>query len=180
MTDELQRKVDRAVKLIQAAGKVAKEHGQPLEICYSGGKDSDVILELARMSGVDIRPIYKNTTIDPPGTIAHARSKGVEIRQPKMTFREVLWAHGLPSRFRRACCDKLKEYKILDYAVIGVRRDESPKRAERYKEPELCRVYNKKEKTRQYLPILDWTAADVEAFIMERGIKCHSLYYDED
>ena len=180
MTEELKKKVNRAVKLIQAAGKVAKEHGQPLEICYSGGKDSDVILELARMSGADIRPIYKNTTIDPPGTIAHARSKGVEIRQPKMTFREVLWAHGLPSRFRRACCDKLKEYKILDYAVIGVRRDESPKRAERYKEPELCRVYNKKEKTRQYLPILDWTAADVEAFIMERGIKCHSLYYDED
>ena len=49
MTDELQRKVDRAVKLIQAAGKVAKEYGQPLEICYSGGKDSDVILELARI-----------------------------------------------------------------------------------------------------------------------------------
>ena len=61
MTNELQRKVDRAVKLIQAAGKVAKEHGQPLEVCYSGGKDSDVILELARMSGADIRPIYKNT-----------------------------------------------------------------------------------------------------------------------
>ena len=73
MTDELQRKVDRSVKLIQAAGKVAKEHGQPLEICYSGGKDSDVILELARMSGVEYRAIYKNTTIDPPGTIAHAR-----------------------------------------------------------------------------------------------------------
>ena len=69
MTDELQRKVDRAVKLIQAAGKVAKEHGQPLEICYSGGKDSDVILELAKMSGIKYRAIYKNTTIDPPGTI---------------------------------------------------------------------------------------------------------------
>ena len=30
------------------------------------------------------------------------------------------------------------------------------------------------------MPILDWTAADVEAFIIERGIKCHPLYYDED
>ena len=33
MTDELTKKVERAVKLIQAAGKVAEEHGQPLEIC---------------------------------------------------------------------------------------------------------------------------------------------------
>ena len=180
MTEELSKKVERAVKLIQAAGKVAKEHGQPLEVCYSGGKDSDVILELAKMSGVDYRAIYKNTTIDPPGTIKHARENGVEIRQPKMTFREVLEKSGLPSRFRRSCCDKLKEYKILDYAVIGVRRDESAKRAERYKEPEICRVYNKKEKTRQYLPILEWTAADIEAFIKEKGIRCHPLYYDDD
>ena len=180
MTDELQRKVDRAVKLIQSAGKIAEEHGQPLEICYSGGKDSDVILELARMSGIEFRAIYRNTTIDPPGTIKHCRDNGVEIIQPKVTFRQVLEKVGLPSRYRRACCDHLKEYKILDYAVIGVRRDESKKRAERYKEPELCRVYKHKQRQRQYLPILEWTAADVETFIMERGIKCHSLYYDED
>ena len=180
MTDELQRKVDRAVKLIQAAGKVAKEHGQPLEICYSGGKDSDVILELARMSGADIRPIYKNTTIDPPGTIAHARAMGCEVVQPKMTFREVIEISGFPNRWRRICCNKLKEYKILDYAVVGIRRDESRKRAERYHEPEVCRVYNKNEKTRQYLPILEWSAQDVAEFISERGIKCHHLYYDED
>lgn len=180
MNEKLQRKIDRAVKLIQSAGRVAKEHGQPLEICYSGGKDSDVILELARMSGVDIRPIYKNTTIDPPGTITHARSRGVEVMQPKMTFREVIAKRGIPNRWRRFCCEVLKEYKVLDYAVVGVRRDESTKRAKRYKEPEICRVYNKHEKVRQYLPILDWTAADVEAFIVERGIKCHSLYYDEN
>ena len=58
MTRELQIKVDRAVKLIQSAGKIAQEHGQPLEICYSGGKDSDVILELAKMAGVNYRAIY--------------------------------------------------------------------------------------------------------------------------
>ena len=180
MTDELTKKVGRAVKLIQAAGKVAKEHGQPLEICYSGGKDSDVILELAKMSGIKFRAIYRNTTIDPPGTIKHCRDNGVEVVQPKLTFRQVLEKVGLPSRYRRACCDHLKEYKILDYAVIGVRRDESKKRAERYKEPELCRVYKHKQRQRQYLPILEWTAQDITDFIEERDIKCHPLYYDED
>ena len=179
MTDELQRKVDRAVKLIQSAGKVAKEHGQPLEICYSGGKDSDVILELARMSGADIRPIYKNTTIDPPGTIKHAIENGVEIARPKMTFKQIIEKRGIPGRLRRFCCEVLKEYKISDYAVVGVRRDESTARAERYQEPEQCRVYNNKEKARLYYPLLDFTAKDIADFIEERNIKCHPLYYDE-
>lgn len=181
MTDELQRKVDRAVKLIQAAGKVAKEHGQPLEICYSGGKDSDVILELARMSGVEYRAIYKNTTIDPPGTIAHARAMGCEVMQPTQTFREIMEKKGMPNRWRRFCCGILKEYKVLDYAVVGIRRDESRARSERYHEPEVCRVYNKTKgiKSRQYLPILEWSAQDVAQFLTERGVKCHSLYYDE-
>ena len=180
MTDELQKKVDRAIKLIQAAGNIAQEHGQPLEICYSGGKDSDVILELARMAGIKYRAIYKNTTIDPPGTIKHAMENGVEIARPKMTFRQIIEKRGIPGRLRRFCCEVLKEYKISDYAVVGVRRDESVARKERYHEPEQCRVYNNKEKARLYYPLLDFTAKDVEEFIAERGIKCHPLYYDED
>lgn len=176
----LEDKIKSAIKLIQSAGKIAKEHGQPLEICYSGGKDSDVILELAHMGGVEFRAIYKNTTIDPPRTIAHARAKGVEIYKPKITFREAILKKGMPSRFRRFCCGYLKEYKVLDYAVLGIRREESNARAERYKEPEMCRVYNKNEKTRQYFPILDWTGEDIEKFIKMRQIKCHPLYYDEN
>jgi phosphoadenosine phosphosulfate reductase len=179
MNEQLQKKVDFAIRLLRNAEKMADKVGQPLEVQYSGGKDSEVILELAKMAGVKYRAIYKNTTIDPPGTIKHARSKGVEVMAPTMTFREVLEKHGIVSRFRRACCQHLKEYKILDYAVLGIRRCESKKRTERYKEPELCRVYNKKEKTRQYLPILEWTDQDVADFIAERGIQCHPLYYDE-
>lgn len=181
MTPELHKKVERSVKLIQSAGKIAAEHEQPLEICYSGGKDSDVILELARMSGANIRPIYKNTTIDPPGTIKHVREQGVEVMQPEMNFRQIIEKSGFPSRWRRICCSVLKEYKVLDYAVIGVRREESRARSERYQEPEVCRVYNKKKgiKQRQYLPILEWTQQDVAEFLTERGVKCHPLYYDE-
>lgn len=181
MTDELKKKVDRAIKLLKSAGKMAKEHGQPLEIAYSGGKDSDVILELAKMAGIEYRAIYKNTTIDPPGTIAHARAMGVEVMQPAQSFREIIEKKGMPNRWRRFCCGILKEYKVLDYAVVGVRRAESRARAERYKEPEVCRVYNKTKgiKVRQYLPILEWSASDVAKFLTERGVKCHHLYYDE-
>lgn len=86
---------------------------------------------------------------------------------------------GIPSRFTRFCCSELKEYKILDRAVQGIRRSESTKRSKRYKEPEICRVYSKNSKAKIYLPILDWTDADVARFIDERNIKCHPLYYDD-
>lgn len=181
MNEQLQKKVDFAIRLLQGAEKMAEKVGQPVEICYSGGKDSDVILELARMSGIKYRAIYKNTTIDPPGTIAHAKAMGCEMIRPKKSFFQVMERGGYPTRWRRLCCEKLKEYKILDYAVVGVRRDESRSRKKRYHEPEQCRIYNKKKdiRARQYFPILYWTSQDVADFLQERGIKAHPLYYDE-
>lgn len=180
MSEELQIKINRAIKLLQSAAAKAAEAGQPLELCYSGGKDSDVILELAKMSGIKYRAIYKCTTIDPPGTIKHAIDNGAEIVRPEETFFQLIRRKGLPSRLVRFCCQILKEYKILDYAVVGIRSSESKKREELYKEPEQCRVYANKDKVRQYLPILDWTDDDVTEFISERSIKCHPLYYDEN
>jgi phosphoadenosine phosphosulfate reductase len=131
------------------------------------------------MANIKYRAIYKNTTIDPPGTIAHVRRNGVEVLQPKENFRQIVERKGLPSRMRRHCCDILKEYKVLPYAVIGVRRDESSTRAE-YEEPTVCREYKKDDCAELYMPLLDFTAKDIADFIMERGIKCHPLYYDED
>lgn len=176
----LSKKINFSINLIEKAAEMAADANQPLEICYSGGKDSDVILELARMSGVDYRAIYKNTTIDPPGTIKHCIDNGVEVMKPAMTFAQIIQEKGLPSRYRRFCCGVLKEYKILDYAVVGIRREESNKRKKLYKEPETCRVYAKGEKSRQYMPILYWNTEDISQFVTERKIKCHPLYYDEN
>ena len=174
--DNYQQKVQRAIRLLQA---IPTNEG-PIEVSYSGGKDSDVILELAKMAGIPYRAIYKNTTIDPPGTIKHCKDKGVEILKPKMSFMQIVAKKGVPTRRARFCCSELKEYKVLDRAIQGIRRSESRARRERYKEPEICRVYDKNNKVKVYLPILDWTDADVERFINDRGIKCHPLYYDND
>ena len=172
MTEELQKKVDRAIRLLRSI----PQDGD-IELSYSAGKDSDVILELAKMAGKPYRAIYKATTIDPPKTIAHAREMGAEVIRPKRTFFQIISEKGFPSRLSRWCCSELKEYKVCDRAIQGIRRSESRKRAERYKEPEVCRVYSAKEKARIYLPILEWTDQDVEEFIKERNIKCHPLYY---
>ena len=176
MTERLQKKVDRAVKLIRSA-----VGDDVVEVSYSGGKDSDVILELAKLAGVKYRAIYKNTTIDPPHTIAHAKEKGAEIIRPKHTFFELIKKNGFPTSRARFCCRFLKEYKVLDKAIHGIRRCESSARAKRYsiEDPVICRVYGSKmNHVNVILPILDWTDEDVAEFVQERGIKCHPLYYD--
>ena len=178
MNKELEKKVEQAVKLLQVCFKAA---GEPLEIAYSGGKDSDVILELAKMSGIEYRAIYRNTGIDPPGSIKHVIDNGVEIRRPKETFFSLMMKKGYPSRFRRFCCSVLKEYKILDNSVMGIRKCESVKRSKMYKEPTACRIYgSKKNHVNAIYPILEWSDEDELEFIEERGIKLHPLYYRED
>ena len=172
---EYEKKVRSAIKLLQSIPQDG-----PIEISYSSGKDSDVILELAKMAGIPFVAVYKNTTIDRPGSIQHAKEMGAAIINPKKGMLELIEEMGWPSRWMRFCCKHLKEYKIYDRAVQGIRRAESTKRAQRYHEPEVCRVYSKKEKARVYLPILEWTDADVERFIKERGLKCHPHYYDAD
>lgn len=175
---DLLEKEKRAIKLLRT---VAKTTDGEIELSYSGGKDSDVCLALAQMAGIPYRAIYKNTTIDPPGTIAHCKEKGAEIIRPKKSFFEIIEQKGFPSRFARFCCSELKEYKILDTAIQGIRRSESTKRAANYKEPIICRTYGPKdEHANIVLPILDWSDADVCRFVVSNDIKCHSLYYDEN
>ena len=71
MRPELEKKVERAIRLLQSI----PQDGD-IELSYSGGKDSDVILELAKMAGIPYRAIYKATTIDPPGDYRSRKGNG--------------------------------------------------------------------------------------------------------
>ena len=65
MTTELQRKIDGSIRLLQA---IQKAHpNDTIEVAYSGGKDSDVILQLAKEAGINFRamallPSKRNST----------------------------------------------------------------------------------------------------------------------
>lgn len=178
MTPKLQKKVDFAIRLLRTMSE-AYDH-KVIEVAYSGGKDSDVILELVKMAGIPYRAIYKNTTIDPPGTIKHVEEMGVEIVRPKKTFFQLVAERGFPSRWARFCCSELKEYKILDKVIMGVRKEESLKRAKLYHEPTECRVYRSGGRIEAIYPILEWTLADVQEFVEERQLKLAPVYYRED
>lgn len=169
----LNKKINQSIRLLKSLPD------KVIEVSYSGGKDSDVILELAKMSGIKFKAIHKVTTIDPPYTIQHCINKGAEIIRPKYSMMEIIKKHGFPTRRSRHCCSILKEYPILEIAIQGIRRSESHKRKSMYKEPIICRNYGSKTKKAQIiLPILEWTDNDVEKFIIERNIQCSPIYYE--
>lgn len=152
LTPEQQKKVEVAYERFRWAAKEADRlFDMPLVVQYSGGKDSDVILQLAKESGVPFRVTHNLTTADPPDNVyyirrvfAALREEGIEakINIPKRSLwrimRETL---VIPSRLIRVCCSELKERKMPDapYIVTGVRWSES---AGRRAKSGIAMVYN--------------------------------------
>jgi phosphoadenosine phosphosulfate reductase len=152
-----------------------------IELAYSGGKDSDVMLNLCREVGLDVTPVYHATTIDPPGTIKHCREVGAKIIKPAVTFFELIEKNGLPEDNRRFCCRKLKELPPLEgmkKLLVGVRKSESKKREKIYREPTECRIYGRRKIERIY-PLLYWSDDDIKKYVESRNLKLHPDYYDE-
>lgn len=143
---------------------------------FSGGKDSTVLKELARLSGVRCDWHYNWTTVDPPELLAFVKKHhpDVEIHRPKKTMWDLIAKKGLPpTRVVRYCCEELKEDCGSGRVILtGIRWAESFKRSKR-KMVETCF----KDKSKTYInAIVDWTDADVWEFIKGRGIAYCSLY----
>lgn len=130
------------------ASDMSLHHYGKLLVCtYSGGKDSDVMLELFRRSGVPFEVHHSHTTADAPPTVYHIRRvfrecemKGIpcEIEMPKYKGEPTsMWKlipqkMLPPTRTARYCCQVLKETGCANrYIATGVRWDESQKRKSR-------------------------------------------------
>ncbi len=144
-------------------------------LAFSGGKDSIVIKELAKMAGVNYDIHHSLTTIDPPELIYFMREHhhDVIIDRPDMPFLTRLVTIGFPQRHRRWCCAEYKEKGGSGrFVMTGVRWAESARRRTR-KTFESCYT----DITKRYVnPILDWTEDDVWDFIKERDLPYCSLY----
>lgn len=98
---------------------------QPLVITYSGGKDSDVLLHLAEISGIPFEALHSLTTADAPETVRHVYDtlKRLEGKGIKCTVDKHVQSDGNrvtmwnliprklmpPTRLARYCCAELKE-----------------------------------------------------------------------
>lgn len=66
-------------------------------VSYSGGKDSEVLLHIARKIYPDIKAVFSNTGLEYPHIIKHVHShKNIIIVRPKIPFHIVIQKYGWP------------------------------------------------------------------------------------
>lgn len=136
-------KEQRAIELIKMASKMSiRYYKKPIVCTYSGGKDSDVLLELFLRSGVEFEVCNSHTTADAPQTVYHIRDKfkrleekGIKctIQRPELSMWQLIPKKKIPpTRLMRYCCSYLKETACPNRMIsTGVRWDESNDRKER-------------------------------------------------
>lgn len=138
----------KAIERIRLASDLSLKHyGKPLVRTYSGGKDSDAMLELFHRAGIPFEVHNSHTTADAPQTVRHIRKvfKSLEeklikceIEMPKYKCEHITMWKLIPlklmppTRQFRYCCQVLKETGCANrYIATGVRWAESRKRKER-------------------------------------------------
>lgn len=170
---ELKDKIEQAKRLIKS---VTAMHNTAL--AYSSGKDSVILDYLAKEVNAPVKRFHNVTTIDPPGTIKFAEKHGCDIVRNKLSFLDLVEKKGFPTMFRRFCCKELKERYYADYALFGIRKDESVKRNACYSAFDDIYYYTKKKYTNRFFPLLNFTDDDVAEVINSKSLECHPLYYD--
>lgn len=152
--------------------------GKKVLCAFSGGKDSQCVYHILKEAGIPFEPQYSITRFEPPELIDFIRKN-----YPDCTFRRAYKtslvdeiAHkGLPSRYMRWCCAaKHVKTKGFDIAAIGVRAQESARRAKTW------RLFGQKQDRTFYVcPILDWTEDDVWHYLNDIVKAPHCCLYDE-
>ena len=141
---ELEMKIKEAQRTLRLAADMSDYYyHKPLIICYSGGKDSDVLLDLTKKNLEPSRfeVLNSHTTLDAPETVYHIRSvfkelddEGIKTTIKMPTYKgERVSAWSLieqrrmpPTRLYRYCCQVLKEASTPNRIVaLGVRESES-------------------------------------------------------
>lgn len=138
-------KEKRAIQIL----KTFEPQDEPYWLCYSGGKDSDVISILAELSSVKYKRHHNLTTVDSPVTMAYIKS------QKDVIIEKARWKDGshktmsnliahkkmFPTRLIRYCCSELKEQGGNGHLKItGVRATESVNRT---KNAGLVKIFGK-------------------------------------
>ena len=138
----------KAIDRLKAASDMSLAiYQKPLSICYSGGKDSEVLLDLAIKAKIPMVVVNNHTTADAPETVRHIRKafsrleeKGIKTLinyptykgEPTSMWKLIPQKLMPPTRLVRYCCAVLKEtYGKDSFIATGVRWDESNKRKDR-------------------------------------------------
>ena len=199
----LRKKILYSIGLIRKAEKIALRL-DPVDGFYntfSGGKDSQCLYHLVKLAGVKAKTHMNLTSVDPPEVIRFVKTQypDVELIKPKMSIYDMAKKkHILPTRTLRWCCKKFKEMGgVGKVALVGIRKEESTRRAKRQEISTSIKGKRKEETFDQWSeheekmvtcvggkdkilvsPIIYWTWRDVWEFLNTNGIP-HCELYDQ-
>lgn len=203
-------KYDHSIEVLRLGSHISEEYyNDPLIISYSGGKDSDVLLQLAIESGIKFEVQNSHTTVDAPQTVYHIREvfksleeKGIPCvvhhardKGGKLITMWSLIEHNKfpPTRIARYCCDYLKEQSTPNRIIaVGVREAESVKRQGRSdfatrerNHPERVVYRDLKTATRVFEDAESrdddtWDCRMVKRAKQQRDLICNPIYYWSD
>lgn len=173
----LPEKVEKAIVTLRHYEPAALKYSPDgYYLCDSYGKDSCVILDLAKRSGVKFTANHNLTTIDPPELMYFGREHHPEtiVHRPKMAMLTMLTTNkGPPNRLHRWCCAEYKErHGNNAVKVLGIRAAESAKRKAYWK------VFTPRRENNGWVlnPILYWSDENVWQYIRKNKIPYCSLY----
>lgn len=195
----LTKKIEYSINLLKKSEKMALEMNPEngFYLAFSGGKDSQVLYHLAIMGGVKFKAHMNLTSVDPPEVIRFVKQHypEVELIKPKMSIYDMAKKKGcLPTQRVRWCCEGFKEMSGAGkVTLIGIRREESSRRAKRNEVEMRGRKFSgsfdqwseHREKMVTCVggkdkilvsPLLYWTSRDVWEFLNSNNIPHCSLY----
>lgn len=161
-------------KLLEAK-KIIREHEPPegYYVGFSGGKDSTVLLDVVKRSKVKYEVFYNVTTIEHPETLDFVKSfPEIQMVEPKKNIIDLIRQKGFPPLQKyRYCTSELKlKHGRERLKLIGVRAEESPKRANL----EPIKLDGKKDN--YIFPLFNWTTADIWQYIGKYNLRYNPLY----
>jgi 3'-phosphoadenosine 5'-phosphosulfate sulfotransferase (PAPS reductase)/FAD synthetase len=193
--------LENSLNIMREADKLAKEAGTPLFINFSGGKDSSVLILLAKeINASNVELIYMISRLELPGTIDFVKEQAARFDLPLHLIDPVkdymgdfpYWVRRFnyfPGRQYTYCSSRLKlrparKYlrKIYGrkhvYKVNGVRRSESTRRQKIYATKAVIRPDYEASGHFLVEPIRDWTGQDVVDYLAENNFEVQKLYVE--
>ena len=138
MNKAFEKKLNHSIELLRKAERIALKYDRDdgFYLAFSGGKDSQALYHVAKMAGVKFKAHMSLTSVDPPQVIRFVKNvyPDVVLHKPKMSIYQRAVERGiLPTVRVRWCCADFKESAGAGkVTLIGIRKEESARRAKRH------------------------------------------------
>jgi 3'-phosphoadenosine 5'-phosphosulfate sulfotransferase (PAPS reductase)/FAD synthetase len=180
------RRVDASLDAIRRAAEIG-----PIGVCYSGGKDSTVTLDLVRRVVPDAPAAFFDSGCELDSTLAMVAHVGAVTIHPRITMLDMAryagwWGYkhpvdpGCPFDAKRIVIEEPSEAFVVRHRLRvvahGIRGEESGARGKHTRA--RGELYEGADRTWYVMPIARWSLEDVWAYIASRELRYNRAYDD--